>query len=54
MFRSLFPVRKGAAAVSKTEVIDYDAVQRVAEQVRPRMLVVGASAYARTFDFPRF
>jgi len=38
----------------QTEVLDYDAVQRVAEQVRPRMLVVGASAYARTFDFPRF
>jgi glycine hydroxymethyltransferase len=38
----------------QTEVIDYDAVQRVAEQCRPRMLVVGASAYARTLDFPRF
>jgi len=38
----------------QTEVLDYDAVHRVAEQVRPRMLVVGASAYARTLDFPRF
>lgn len=38
----------------ETEVLDYDAVRRVAEQVRPRMLVVGASAYARTLDFPRF
>jgi glycine hydroxymethyltransferase len=38
----------------QTEVIDYEAVRRLAEQVRPRMLVVGASAYARTFDFPRF
>lgn len=37
-----------------TELIDYDAVQRIAEECRPRMLVVGASAYARTFDFPRF
>jgi glycine hydroxymethyltransferase len=36
------------------EVIDYDAVQRQAEECRPRMLVVGASAYARTLDFPRF
>jgi glycine hydroxymethyltransferase len=38
----------------ETETIDYDAVQRMAEQCRPRMLVVGASAYARTLDFPRF
>jgi glycine hydroxymethyltransferase len=37
----------------ETEQIDYDAVQRVAEQCRPRMLVVGASAYSRIFDFPR-
>ncbi|HJU03577.1 MAG TPA: serine hydroxymethyltransferase [Nitrospiraceae bacterium] len=38
----------------ETEVIDYDAVQRIADECRPRMLVVGASAYARTLDFPRF
>ncbi|MGQ0811592.1 MAG: serine hydroxymethyltransferase [Nitrospiraceae bacterium] len=38
----------------QTETIDYDAVQRLAEECRPRMLVVGASAYARTLDFPRF
>ncbi len=38
----------------QTETIDYDAVQRIAEECRPRMLVVGASAYARTLDFPRF
>jgi glycine hydroxymethyltransferase len=38
----------------QSEVIDYEAVQRMAEQCHPRMLVVGASAYARTFDFPRF
>ncbi|TKB79703.1 MAG: serine hydroxymethyltransferase [Nitrospira sp.] len=37
-----------------TETIDYDAVQKLAEECRPRMLVVGASAYARTLDFPRF
>ena len=35
-------------------LIDYAAVQRIAEESRPRMLVVGASAYARTLDFPRF
>jgi glycine hydroxymethyltransferase len=38
----------------ETETINYDAVQKLAEECRPRMLVVGASAYARTLDFPRF
>ncbi len=38
----------------ETETINYDAVQKVAEECRPRLLVVGASAYSRTFDFPRF
>lgn len=38
----------------KTETIDYDAVQKVAEECQPRMIVVGASAYARVLDFPRF
>ncbi|MDF0674436.1 MAG: serine hydroxymethyltransferase [Nitrospira sp.] len=38
----------------RTETIDYDAVQKVAEECRPRMVVVGASAYARVLDFSRF
>ncbi|MBA5868249.1 MAG: serine hydroxymethyltransferase [Nitrospira sp. CR1.3] len=38
----------------QTETINYDAVQKLAEECRPRMLVVGASAYARTLDFSRF
>ena len=38
----------------QTERIDYDAVQKLAEECRPRMLVVGASAYSRVLDFPRF
>jgi glycine hydroxymethyltransferase len=38
----------------ETERVDYDEVQRIAEECRPRMLVVGASAYARTLDFPQF
>ena len=38
----------------QTETINYEAVQRLAEECRPRMLVVGASAYARTLDFPKF
>lgn len=38
----------------RTETIDYDTVQKLAEECRPRMIVVGASAYPRTLDFPRF
>jgi glycine hydroxymethyltransferase len=37
----------------KTETIDYDALQKLAEEVRPVMITAGASAYPRTFDFPR-
>jgi glycine hydroxymethyltransferase len=38
----------------ETEAIDYDVVERQAQEFRPRMLVVGASAYAKILDFPRF
>ncbi|WP_173051466.1 serine hydroxymethyltransferase [Nitrospira sp. KM1] len=38
----------------QTETIDYEAVRKLAEECRPRMIVVGASAYARTLDFPKF
>ncbi|HET9607128.1 MAG TPA: serine hydroxymethyltransferase [Nitrospira sp.] len=37
-----------------SETIDFDAVRKLAEECRPRMIVVGASAYARTLDFPKF
>jgi glycine hydroxymethyltransferase len=36
------------------ERIDYDEVQRLAEQHRPKMIITGASAYPRTLDFARF
>ena len=35
------------------EQIDYDALQKLAEEHRPRMLVAGASAYSRIIDFKR-
>jgi len=35
----------------ETEVLDYDRVRDVAREVRPRMLLAGASAYPRTLDF---
>ena len=37
----------------ETELIDYDAVQQEAERVRPKMLLVGYSAYPRVIDFAR-
>src|SRR3982751_285672 len=37
----------------KTEQIDYDALQKQAEEVRPVMITAGASAYPRVIDFPR-
>ena len=40
--------------VSKeTEQIDYDELQRKAEESRPKMIICGASAYSRTIDFQR-
>jgi glycine hydroxymethyltransferase len=38
----------------ETEVIDYDEVARLAREHRPKMIVVGASAYPRIIDFARF
>ncbi len=38
----------------QTETIDFDQVQALAKQHRPKIIVVGASAYPRVFDFGRF
>lgn len=37
----------------ETEQIDYDELQRIAEESRPKMIICGASAYPRTIDFAR-
>lgn len=37
----------------KTGYINYDEVLRLAKECKPKMLVAGASAYPREFDFPR-
>lgn len=37
----------------ETEQIDYDELQRIAEVSKPKLLICGASAYARTIDFER-
>ena len=34
--------------------LDYDNVRRIALECRPKMIVAGASAYARTIDFKKF
>jgi glycine hydroxymethyltransferase len=38
----------------KTETIDYDEIERLAEQHRPRLIIAGASAYPRIIDYERF
>jgi glycine hydroxymethyltransferase len=38
----------------KTETIDFDEVEALAKEHRPKMIVVGASAYPRTIDYNRF
>ncbi len=37
----------------ETETIDYDAMQKMAEEVRPKMLLGGFSAYSRVVDWKR-
>lgn len=36
-----------------TETIDYDKMREIALECKPKMIVVGASAYSRIIDFPR-
>ena len=38
----------------ETEYIDYDEVERLAKEHRPKLIVTGATAYPRVIDFPRF
>ena len=38
---------------SKTEVIDYDEMRRIALECKPKMIVVGASAYSRIIDYKK-
>ena len=34
--------------------IDYDEVERIAKECKPKMIIAGASAYARAIDFKKF
>jgi glycine hydroxymethyltransferase len=38
----------------ETETIDYDEMERLALEHKPKMIIAGASAYPRVIDFPRF
>lgn len=40
--------------VNSDGVIDYEEVRRIALECKPKMIVCGASAYARTIDFKKF
>ena len=37
-----------------TGFIDYDEVLRIAKECKPKMIIAGATAYARTIDFKKF
>lgn len=37
----------------KTEMLDYDEIQKIANECKPKLIVAGASAYARVIDFER-
>jgi glycine hydroxymethyltransferase len=38
----------------ETEAIDYDALQKLATEHKPKLIIAGASAYSKTIDFKRF
>ncbi len=38
----------------QTELINYDEVERLAKEHKPKMIIAGASAYSRIIDFKRF
>jgi|SRR5690554_773188 glycine hydroxymethyltransferase len=38
----------------ETEVFDYDHLKKLAEEVKPKMILAGASAYPRAMDFAKF
>jgi len=38
----------------ETETIDYDELEKLALEIKPRLIVAGASAYPRIIDFKRF
>lgn len=43
-----------AYGVNEAGVIDYEEVRRVAKEFQPKLIIAGASAYARSIDFKKF
>ena len=43
-----------AYEVDENGVIDYDAMERLARELKPKLIIAGASAYSRIIDFGRF
>lgn len=39
--------------VDENELLDYDALEKIAHEVKPKMIIAGASAYSRHIDFER-
>ncbi|QDK70780.1 serine hydroxymethyltransferase [Lactococcus protaetiae] len=38
----------------ETELLDYDDILKIAQEVQPKLIVAGASAYSRVIDFSKF
>lgn len=38
----------------ETEMLDYDNIMKIAKEVRPKLIIAGASSYPRIIDFSRF
>jgi len=38
----------------KTEMLDYDEIEKIAQKEKPKMIVCGATAYSRIIDFKKF
>ena len=38
----------------KTNLLDYDAIEKIAKEVQPKLIIAGYTAYPRAIDFERF
>ena len=38
----------------ETEQLDYEAIKKMAKEIRPKLIIAGASSYPRTIDFAKF
>jgi glycine hydroxymethyltransferase len=38
----------------ETEMLDYENIRKIAENIRPKLIIAGASAYSRIIDFKKF